>query len=211
LIAEAVGVCCALEMAVIENYCRQAARCYERASKMTATKAASLIRLGDTYCSLALNPYSLSPDTFKPSEKFADPLCKKCGTKMQLTHALPRTHLLPAMQAFRCNYCGERQIWKDAPPSTAPPAPAFARAAGVWVMRYVAMSFRRTGIDFSPGPAIECPNAGLVIQRAELMMRENAIAGAVAFSRRSDPASGEVGAAVIQGSFGAVPEDFDIA
>jgi hypothetical protein len=43
------------------------------------------------------------------------------------------------------------------------------------------------------------------------MTREEHIAGAVAFSRRGDPVSGEVEPAVILESFGDIPEDFDIA
>jgi hypothetical protein len=42
------------------------------------------------------------------------------------------------------------------------------------------------------------------------MARQEDIAGAVAFSRRSDPDSGEVVATVILKSFGAIPEGFDI-
>jgi hypothetical protein len=43
------------------------------------------------------------------------------------------------------------------------------------------------------------------------MIREEDIAGAVAFSRRSDSISGEVEDAVILEVFGAIPEHFDIA
>jgi hypothetical protein len=77
--------------------------------------------------------------------------------------------------------------------------------------RYVAVSFRRVGNEFVPGPVIECPDASFAIQRAALMMREEDIVGAVAFSRRGGPASGEVEAAVILQVFGATPEGFDIA
>jgi hypothetical protein len=33
-------------------------------------------------------------------------LCEKCGKKIRLTHSLPRTDILPAMHAFRCDNCG---------------------------------------------------------------------------------------------------------
>jgi hypothetical protein len=38
---------------------------------------------------------------------------------------------------------------------------------------------------------VTAPDAGLAIQRAELMMREGEIAGAIAFSRRGNLESGE--------------------
>jgi hypothetical protein len=78
--------------------------------------------------------------------------------------------------------------------------------------RYIAVSFRRVWNNgFAPGPAIECPDATLAIRRAELMAREEHIAGAVAFSRSADPVGKKVGVAVILKSFGDIPEDFDIA
>ncbi len=178
---------------------------------MTAAKAASMIRLGDTYCALALNPSPLSTNAFVLTKKHGDPHCKKCGRKMQLTHSLPRTRVLPAMQAFRCDHCGETQIWKGASPSVRSPQRQRNHALAGAGTRYVAVSFRRAGKDFAPGPAIECPDAALAVQRADLMVREDDIAGAVAFSRRSDSTSGEVDDAVVLEVFGAIPEDLDIA
>jgi hypothetical protein len=131
---------------------------------------------------------------------------------MQLTHALPRTRILPAMQAFRCDPCCETLIWKGADPSRAQQSPGPAVLRGNrWMTRYVALSFRKAGKDFVPGPALECPDAGLAIQRAELMMREGEIAGAIAFSRRGNLESGEAEDAVVLKVFGAIPEDFDMA
>src|SRR5262249_2876675 len=46
-------------MAVVdqkERYRRKAALCYDIAGKMTPTKAASMVRLGDTYAALAVDP-----------------------------------------------------------------------------------------------------------------------------------------------------------
>jgi hypothetical protein len=51
----------------------------------------------------------------------------------------------------------------------------------------------------------------LAIRRAELMNREKDIAGAVAFTRRSNASSGEFDVAVILAIFGDIPEGFDIA
>ena len=39
----------------------------------------------------------------------------------------------------------------------------------------------------APGQAVECPSEGTAIRRAEAMSRQDANAGAVAFSRRGDP------------------------
>jgi hypothetical protein len=205
-------------MAVVdqkERYRRQAALCYEIAATMAPAQATSMIRLGDTYAALAMDPGRLPPNIFVPTEKYAQPHCKKCGRRMQLAYSFPRTRTLPSMQAFRCDPCGETLIWKSARPplesAEKPSALALPREGDRWITRYVAVSFRQVGADFAPGPAIECPDDGLAIQRAELMMREELIAGAVALSRRSDPTSREVEDAVILEVFGAIPEDFDIA
>ncbi len=174
-----------------------------------------MIRLGDTYAALAMDPDRLPPSIFVPTEKYAKPHCKNCGRKMHLAYSFPRTRTLPPIQAFRCDPCDETLIWKSARPSVEsavkPSALAQPREDERWITRYVAVSFRQVGVDFAPGPAIECPDADLAIQRADLLVREDDIAGAIAFSRRSDPASGEVGGAVILEIFGEIPDDFDIA
>ena len=61
-----------------------------------------------------------------------------------------------------------------------------------------------------PGPAVECPDAALAIQRAELMTRDKHIAGSVALSRRGNPDTEEYEPAVILKTFGEIPPDFDI-
>ena len=174
-----------------------------------------MIRLGDTYAALAIDPDRLPPNIFVPAEKYAKPHCKKCGSRMQLIYSFPRTRTLPSMQAFRCDPCGETLIWKSArpplEPAEKPSASAVPREDERWITRYVAVSFLQVGVNFAPGPAIECPDDSLAVQRAELMMREERIIGAVAFSRRCDPTSGEAEDAVILQIFGAIPEDFDIA
>ena len=139
-----------------QRYRRQAALCYEIAKMLFGERASSMIRLGDSYAALAMNP----------------------------------DHLLPA--SF-----GSDSISPTAPPSS--------------LDRFVAVSFRHDGQGFSPGPAITCPDAELAIQRAELMLKEDKVVGAVAFFRRVDPRTGAMGTAVVLGRFGRIPDGFDIA
>jgi hypothetical protein len=103
-----------------------------------------------------------------------------------------------------CSYCSP--LRGPAREQTFGPA-----ADSQWITRYIAVSFRRGGKDFAPGPAVECPDAELAIRRAELMTRERDIAGAAAFSRRGNPSSGEFDAALILEIFGDIPEGFNIA
>jgi hypothetical protein len=197
-----------------ERYRRQAGLCYEIATTMTGERAISMIRLGDTYAALATDPDRFLPNVFASRKKYVDPVCKKCGQKMRLTHSLPRTEIMPAMQAFRCDACRETLIWKGEVPSPRPakesPNAAFP-PRGRWITRYVVVSFRRVGSDLVPGPAVESPDAGLAIQRAELMTRDEDIVGSVAFSRRGNPDTEEYDTAVILKMFGDIPPDFDMA
>ena len=196
-------------MAVVdqkERYRRQAALCYDIAATMTGERATSMLLLGDTYAALAADPEGLPPNVSGPSIRYEQPHCKICGAKMRLAHSLSRTSL-PGIQAFCCETCGETLIWKGpAREQTVGPA-----ADSRWITRYIAVSFRRGGKDFAPGPAVECPDAELAIRRAELMTRERDIAGAVAFSRRWNPRSGEFDTALILEIFGDIPEGFNIA
>jgi predicted RNA-binding Zn-ribbon protein involved in translation (DUF1610 family) len=193
-----------------QRYRQHAALCYELAKSMAGEKAASMVRLGDTYSALADNPDKTRPGIFAPAEKYADPECKKCGKKMKLTHALPRTEIMPAMQAFRCDTCGETLIWKSEIGSSG------RRRVGTHLSdqtetHYVAISFtQEEGGGFAPGQAVECRDAYVAILRAELMARDKTNAGSVAFSRRETSGLGEFEAAVILKVFGNVPTDFDI-
>jgi hypothetical protein len=58
--------------------------------------------------------------------------------------------------------------------------------------------------------AVECPDTALAIQRAELMTRNNEIAGSIALPRRGNPDTEENETAVILKAFGEIPPDFDI-
>jgi hypothetical protein len=138
-----------------QRYRRQAALCYEIAKMLFGERASSMIRLGDSYAALAINPDHLLPGSF-----------------------------------------GSDSV-SPAPPSS--------------LDRFVAVSFRHDGQGFSPGPAITCPDAELAIQRAELMLKEDKVVGAVAFFRPVDPDTGAWGTAVILGRFGQIPRGFDIA
>lgn len=73
---------------------------------------------------------------------------------------------------------------------------------------FVALPFTRIEDGLAPGEAVECPNSTAAIRRAQAMASNEAIAGAVAFSRNGDPNLGEFEDAVILKTFGEVPEDF---
>jgi hypothetical protein len=75
------------------------------------------------------------------------------------------------------------------------------------IVYYVALPFVRVEGGLAPGEAVECPYEAAAIRRAEAMARTEAIAGAVAFSRRGDPDVGEFEDAVILKAFGEVPDD----
>ena len=205
-------------MAVVdqkERYRRNAALCYDVAAKMAAEKAVSMVRLGDTYASLAVDPDRRAANTFVPANRFEQPHCKRCGRKMRLACGFPRTRTLPAMQAFHCDRCDETLIWKGASPSALSmkrqSVSTVATEGSGWTCRYVAISFHRAKDRFSPGEAIECPDARLAVKRAELMMRNSKTVGAVAFSRRSNLQTGTVEAAEILRILGMIPDGFDIA
>jgi len=196
-----------------ERYRRRAVACYEIAATLTGERASSMVRLGDTYAALAAYPDRLLPNPFRSGAN--NPQCPKCGQRMRLAHSLPRTDFLPAMQAFHCEACGETLIWKgQLPSSRSGLGRAGTSEAGEedeWITRYVAVSFCRAGENLSPGVAVECPDATTAMLRAELMIRDKEIVGAVAFSRRGNSRTAEFEIAVILGTFGEIPEGFDIA
>jgi hypothetical protein len=74
---------------------------------------------------------------------------------------------------------------------------------------YVALPFMPAEEGgLAPGQAVECPNGGAAIRRAETMSRDKTNAGAVAFSRKGDPNLGEFEDAVVLKAFGDVPDEF---
>jgi hypothetical protein len=95
------------------RYRRQADLCYEIATMIGGEKAATMVRLGDTYSSLATTPPDAQRARSLPETKNNHPVCPHCGTKVRLIHSLPRTDLLSAMQGFRCDSCGATLVWKS--------------------------------------------------------------------------------------------------
>jgi hypothetical protein len=77
------------------------------------------------------------------------------------------------------------------------------------VTYYVALPFVRTEDGVAPGEAIELPNEGAAIRRAEAMSLDAANAGALAFKRGGDPNIGNFTDATILKTFGQVPENLD--
>ena len=69
------------------------------------------------------------------------------------------------------------------------------------MVHYVALPFVRVDGGLAPGEAVEFPYQGAAIRRAQAMACNQAIAGAVAFSRRGSPDLGEFEDAVILKAF----------
>jgi len=75
------------------------------------------------------------------------------------------------------------------------------------VTYYVALPFVPADDGLAPGEAMECTSANAAVMRAEARSRKPGCAGALAFSRTGDPATGEFGDAKLIRKFGDVPED----
>ena len=75
------------------------------------------------------------------------------------------------------------------------------------VTYYVALPFVPCDDGIAPGEAVECPSANAAVVRAEALSRKPGHAGAIAFSRTGDPASGDFGEAKVIRKFGDVPDD----
>jgi hypothetical protein len=71
----------------------------------------------------------------------------------------------------------------------------------------VALPFVLADDGVAAGEAVECLSANAAVMRAEALSREPGCAGAIAFSRSGDPATGEFGDAKLIRKFGDVPED----
>ena len=76
---------------------------------------------------------------------------------------------------------------------------------------YVALPFVRVEGSLAPAAPVECAHAAAAVRRAEVMSRDAANAGAVAFSRQGSPELGEFEDSVILKTFGEVPDDFHFA
>jgi hypothetical protein len=77
------------------------------------------------------------------------------------------------------------------------------------VTYFVALPFIRTEDGAVPGQAQEMPSEFAAVRRAELMSRDPANAGALAFKRSGDPALGVFDEATILRTFGDVPPNLD--
>jgi hypothetical protein len=75
------------------------------------------------------------------------------------------------------------------------------------VTYFVALPFVATDDGIAIGEPIECFNPVAVVMRAEALSRKEGHAGAVAFSRTGDPATGDFSDAKVIRKFGDVPDD----
>jgi hypothetical protein len=75
------------------------------------------------------------------------------------------------------------------------------------VTYFVALPFIATDDGLAPGEAVECLSANAAVMRAEALSHREGHAGAVAFSRSGDPATGEFTDANLIKKFGDVPND----
>ena len=77
------------------------------------------------------------------------------------------------------------------------------------VTYYVALPFVRTEDGSAAGRAQECQSAPEANRKAEVMSRDPANAGALAFKRTGDPSLGNFSDATILMKFGNVPNNLD--
>lgn len=75
------------------------------------------------------------------------------------------------------------------------------------VTYYVALPFVFSDDGLAAGEAAECLSANAAVMRAEGLSRKPGCAGALAFSRTGDPATGDFGDAKLIRKFGDVPDD----
>jgi transposase-like protein len=90
-----------------ERYRGQSALCLDMAGEMNGERAASMLRLAETYATLAEDDPTLTPPAI-----YVDPQCPRCGRKMRVTLSLARADALPAVQRLQCDACGKTTIWK---------------------------------------------------------------------------------------------------
>lgn len=75
------------------------------------------------------------------------------------------------------------------------------------VTYYVALPFVAADDGLVPGGSIECQSEHEAIRKAELLSRTAGNVGALAFSRKGDPHTGEFSDAIVLKAFGDVPRD----
>jgi hypothetical protein len=75
------------------------------------------------------------------------------------------------------------------------------------VTYYVALPFVMADDGVASGEAVECTSANAAVMRAEALSRKPGCAGALAFTRPGDPATGEFGDATLIRKFGDVPDE----
>jgi hypothetical protein len=75
------------------------------------------------------------------------------------------------------------------------------------VTYYVALPFIATEDGIAPGEAVQCFNPNSAVMRAEAFSHKPGYFGALAFSRKGDPATGDFRDARIIRKFGDVPGD----
>ncbi len=78
------------------------------------------------------------------------------------------------------------------------------------VTYYVALPFVMADDGLAPGEAVECTSANAAVLRAEALSRKPGCAGALAFSRTGDPATGDFSDAELIRKFGDVPHDLSM-
>ena len=77
------------------------------------------------------------------------------------------------------------------------------------VTYYVALPFVDSEEGPVPAEAMECPNEGAAILKAEAMSRKEGFVGALAFKRTGEPNQGIFGEPTVLKTFGLVPENLD--
>jgi hypothetical protein len=77
------------------------------------------------------------------------------------------------------------------------------------VTYFVALPFVRTDEGIAAGQALEMPNESAAVRKAEVMSRDPANVGALAFKRTGDPNIGSYDDATVLRKFGEVPDRLD--
>jgi len=79
------------------------------------------------------------------------------------------------------------------------------------VTYYVALPFVAADDGIAPAEAIECFNPNAAVVKAEALSRKPGYVGAIAFSRKGDPTTGNFGDATVIRKFGDLPKKVRIS